>query len=159
MFAIISLLLKSSPELPCSSYSKERACNADLALIPGSGRSPGEGHGNPLQYSCLENPMDRGALWATQSMGSQNQTQLSDYAQCLPHLCPSCEAFLQGLTQRKPFMNLPDKRQLLPSSSSQLPVLSSVNPPFIVIKLFPCLPHKATSSRKINSPPPCVLIS
>ena len=37
----------------------------DIDLIPGLGRSPGEGHGNPLQYSCLENPMDRGAWWAT----------------------------------------------------------------------------------------------
>ena len=37
----------------------------DLGLIPGSGRSPGGGNGNPLQYSCLENPMDRGAWWAT----------------------------------------------------------------------------------------------
>ena len=37
----------------------------DLGLIPGSGRSPGRGHGNPLQYSCLENPMDREAWWAT----------------------------------------------------------------------------------------------
>ena len=37
----------------------------DSSPIPGSGRSPGEGHGNPLQYSCLENPMDRGAWWAT----------------------------------------------------------------------------------------------
>ena len=37
----------------------------DLALIPGWGRSPGEGNGNPLQYSCLENPMDRRAWWAT----------------------------------------------------------------------------------------------
>ena len=36
----------------------------DLAPIPGPGRSPGEGHGNPLQHSCLENPMDRGAWWA-----------------------------------------------------------------------------------------------
>ena len=35
-----------------------------MGLIPGSGRSPGEGNGNPLQYSCLENPMDRGAWWA-----------------------------------------------------------------------------------------------
>ena len=41
-------------------------CNAgDLSSILGSGRSPGEGNGNPLQYSCLENPMDRGAWWAT----------------------------------------------------------------------------------------------
>ena len=50
---------------------KESACNAgDLDLIPGLGRSPGEGNGNTLQYSCLENPMDRGA-WRLQSMGSQ----------------------------------------------------------------------------------------
>ena len=45
---------------------KESACNAgDLGLIYGSGRSPGEGKGNPLQYSCLRNPMDRGARQAT----------------------------------------------------------------------------------------------
>ena len=45
---------------------KESACNeGDLGLIPGSGRSPGEGNGNPLQYSCLENPMDGGAWQAT----------------------------------------------------------------------------------------------
>ena len=47
------------------SDSKESACNAgDLGLIPGSERSPGEGNGYPLQYSCLENAMDRRALWA-----------------------------------------------------------------------------------------------
>ena len=51
---------------PRNSINKASACNAgDLGLIPGSGRSPGEGNGNPLQYSCLENPMDRGAWWAT----------------------------------------------------------------------------------------------
>ena len=41
------------------------ANSGDTSLIPGWGRSPGEGNGNPLQYSCLENPMDRGAWWAT----------------------------------------------------------------------------------------------
>ena len=47
---------------PDGSDGKEYACNAgDTGLTPGSGRSPGEGNGNPLQYSCLENPMDRGA--------------------------------------------------------------------------------------------------
>ena len=51
---------------PGGSEVKASACNAgDLGLIPGSGRSPGEGNGNPLQYSCLENPMDGGAWWAT----------------------------------------------------------------------------------------------
>ena len=49
----------------CSLDGKESACNArDLDLIPGSGRSPGEGNGNPLQDSCLGNPMDREAWWA-----------------------------------------------------------------------------------------------
>ena len=48
------------------SDGKESACNVgDLGLIPGWGRSPEEGNGYPLQYSCLENPMDRGAWWAT----------------------------------------------------------------------------------------------
>jgi len=47
--------------LPWWLSSKESACNAeDVGLIPGSGRSPGEGSGNTLQYSCLGNPMDRG---------------------------------------------------------------------------------------------------
>ena len=49
---------------PCSSVGKEPACNAgDPGSIPGLERSPGEGNGNPLQYSCLENPKDRGAWW------------------------------------------------------------------------------------------------
>ena len=51
---------------PSGSDGKESACNAgNLGLIPGSERSPGEGNGTPLWYSCLENPMDRGAWWAT----------------------------------------------------------------------------------------------
>ena len=51
---------------PYSSVGKKSACNAgDPGSIPGSGRSLGEGNGNPLQYSCLENPMDRGAWQAT----------------------------------------------------------------------------------------------
>ena len=50
---------------PCSSVGKESACSAgDPGSIPGLGRSPGEGNGNPLQYPCLENLMDRGAWWA-----------------------------------------------------------------------------------------------
>ena len=48
----------------------------DVGLIPELGRSPGEGHGNPLQHSCLENPMDRGAWRATVHTGTKSQTQL-----------------------------------------------------------------------------------
>ena len=61
-------------DFPGDSDSKESAhSSGDLGLIPGLGRSPGEGNGNPLQYSCLENPMERGAWQATvcDPMGSQ----------------------------------------------------------------------------------------
>ena len=51
---------------PSGSDGKESACNVeDLGSIPGSGRSPGGGHGNPLQYSCLEDPVERGAWQST----------------------------------------------------------------------------------------------
>ena len=54
------------PNFSDISNDEESACNAgDLVLIPGSGRSPGEGNGYTLQYSCLENLIDRGALWVT----------------------------------------------------------------------------------------------
>ena len=57
--------------------SKESACNeGNLGLISGLGRSPRGGHGNPLQYSYLENPMDRGAWWATVHGVTKSQTRL-----------------------------------------------------------------------------------
>ena len=57
------------------SDSKESACNAgDLGLLPGFRRPPGEGNGNPLHYSCLENPMDRGAWWAIVHGVTKSQT-------------------------------------------------------------------------------------
>jgi len=54
----------------------------DLGIIPGSGRSPGGGNGNTLQYSCLENPMDGGAWQAIVHEVSESQTQLSTHAWC-----------------------------------------------------------------------------
>ena len=66
---------------PGSSDGKESACNAgDLGSIPGSGRSPGEGNGNPLQDSCLENPMDRGAWWVTVHRVAKSQAWLRTYS-------------------------------------------------------------------------------
>ena len=71
--------LMSNRGFPGGANGEKSACNVgDLGSIPGSGRSPGEGHGNPLQYSCLENPMDRGAWQATFSGVTKSQTQLSD---------------------------------------------------------------------------------
>ena len=61
------------------SDGKESACNVgDPGSVPGSGRSPGEGHGNPRQYSCLEKSMDRGALWAVVHGVPKSWTRLSD---------------------------------------------------------------------------------
>ena len=58
------------------SDGEEPAYNAgDPGSNPGSGRSPGEGNGNPLQYSCLENPMDRGAWWATWGCKESDTTE------------------------------------------------------------------------------------
>ena len=60
---------------PGGSDGKESACKAgDLGLIPGSGRYPGEGNGNPSQNFCLENSMDRGAWWATVHGAEKSQT-------------------------------------------------------------------------------------
>ena len=58
---------------------KECTCNAgDTGTVPGSGRPPGEGNDNPLQYSCLENTMDRGAWWVTVDEATKSWTELSD---------------------------------------------------------------------------------
>ena len=67
-------------EFPGGSDGKETTSNAgDLGLTPWLGRSPGGGHGNLLQYSCLENPVDRGAWWAAVHGVAKSRTQLSDF--------------------------------------------------------------------------------
>ena len=66
-------------DFPGGSDGKVSVYNVgDLSSIPRSGRSPGEGSGNPLQYYCLENPMDRGAWWATVHGVTKSRTQLSN---------------------------------------------------------------------------------
>ena len=63
------------PDFPDGSDSKASAYNVgDPGSVPGLGRSPGEGNGNPLQYFCLENPMDGGAWWATVHGVAKSQT-------------------------------------------------------------------------------------
>ena len=81
--SVFNILSQASYGLPCGSDGKKSACNAGEArnagLIPGSGRSPGVGNGNPLQYSCLENSMDRGAWWATAPGVTKSWKELSPY--------------------------------------------------------------------------------
>ena len=65
---------------PGGSEVQASACNVgDLGSISGLGRSPGERNGNPLQYSCLENPTDGGAWWATVHGVAKSRTRLSDF--------------------------------------------------------------------------------
>ena len=86
------------------SVGKESACNAgDLGLIPGLGRSPGEGNGNSLQYSCLENSMDRGAWWARVNGVTKSQTRLprkenslSSEQWNMEQLCITSQSMLKG---------------------------------------------------------------
>ena len=67
------------PDFPGGSGGKESACNVgDPGSIPGSGRSPGEGNGNPFQYSGLKSPTDRGAWWATVYGAIKSWTELSN---------------------------------------------------------------------------------
>ena len=78
-----NLLVKG---FPGGSDGKESACSAgNMGLIPGLGRSPGEGNGNPLQYSCLGNPMDGGAWQATVHGVAQSQTRLSSQSCLIPY--------------------------------------------------------------------------
>ena len=76
------MLLISKLGFPGGSVVKDTPANAgeirDIGLTPGLGRSPGGGHGNPLQYSFLENPMDRGAWQATVHRVAKSLTRLSD---------------------------------------------------------------------------------
>ena len=67
------------PSFPDGLVVKNPPANAgDMGSIPGLGRSPGEGNGNPLQYPCLENLMDRGAWWADVHGVAKSQARLSD---------------------------------------------------------------------------------
>ena len=76
---LFKMLLVPPWGFPGGSDGRESTCNAgDLGLLPGWGRSPGEGKGNPLQQSCLEKSMDRGAWWAAVHGVTKSWTQLKD---------------------------------------------------------------------------------
>ena len=97
---------------PGGSDGKVSACNAGgLGLIPGLGRSPGEGNGNPLQYSCLENPMDRGALQATAHGVADSRTRLSDFKKFF-HIISLRPKFLKQLLLKIVLFNISGRGNL-----------------------------------------------
>ena len=65
----------------------------DMGSIPGSGRSPAEGNGNPLQYSCLENPMDGGTWWATGSPWGRKELDMTERLYSLTHVSSALVIF------------------------------------------------------------------
>ena len=74
------LLVLHYMRIPLLAQMVESACNSeDPGWIPGSGRCPREGNDNPLQYSCLENPMDGGAWWATVHRVAKTRARLRDF--------------------------------------------------------------------------------
>ena len=99
---LVTIKTPSAPVswLPCWLSGKESTCNpGDMGSTPGLGRSPGEGNGNPLQCSCLENPGDGGAWWAAVYGVTQSQTRLKRLSssslsmKLLHHLVPLCLVF------------------------------------------------------------------
>ena len=84
---------------PGCSDGKESTCNVgDLGSIPATGRSPGGGHGYTLRYSCLENPMDRGAWWAAVHRVAKSQTGLRDTTSCFLPSAAICAGALYVLS-------------------------------------------------------------
>ena len=115
MFIIDELIISTWRRgFPGGSDGKSSACNVgDLGLIPGSGKSPGEGNGNPLQYSCLEGSMDGGACLAIVHGIAKSQTRLSNFTSHEegsimfdPNGCCNKVAQLGGLTQQNVFSQL-----------------------------------------------------
>ena len=117
----------------------------DLGLIPGSGRSPGEGNGNSLQYSCLENPMDQRAWWATVHGVTKSRTRLTDFMlhtwQVHQSLVPEC---LTVVAQEPVWLvELNQMRDLW---------LERTRDPGALRRLFPCFDGVISASQEIWGP-------
>ena len=78
LLLFLTLLVKVSGAFLAAQQKNSSANARDAGLTPGSGRFPGEGNGNPVQYSCWENPMDRGAWWATYSPWDRKVSDMTE---------------------------------------------------------------------------------
>ena len=125
---------------------KRSACSAgDPGSIPGLQRSPGEGDGNPLQFSCLENPMDGGAWWATVHGVVKSRTRLSAFT-LIPGAAPG---WGPGQGSADPWWSL------LPRAASGLgPVFPQRHP-----ALPGCHPHTSLGALPLSWPPLCMALS
>ena len=122
--------------LPKWRSGKESVCQCRSCRRCGLGRSPGGGNGYPLQYSCLENPMDRGAWWATVHGVAESDTP--EHA-CMRHMGP--------LEASKPFFVLPESDPPMGTASLVLTALRvtapgvAMSPPLLPLKFSGSIPH------------------
>ena len=115
---------KAYEGFPGGSVVKNLPANAGyLSSIPGSGRSPEGGNGNPLQYSCLENPMDRGAWRAPVHAIKKSRTRLSDYTTTAKHTSPTEISWLAGGHTARALVSWQIPKSLLPSTQVMLCVM------------------------------------
>ena len=112
-----------------STYQKYAGDIGDAGLIPGSGKSLGGGNGNPLQYYCLENSIDRGAWWATVHRITKRWTQLSTHAHWTP-IIPLAEMSLEVSHTKAELLTAEREKVLAESSISLIKFLSSENSQF-----------------------------
>ena len=128
--SLVSAQALECGDFPCSSVGEDSACSAgDLGSVLGSGTSPGVGNGNPLQYSCLANPMDRGA-WraAVHGVARVGHNLATSHASPQPEcgLCINCCA--HGLTCLHGMWNLPGPG-IIPTSPSLAGGFPTIGPP------------------------------
>ena len=135
-------LLSNSPDIKClgspgGSDGKASACNVgDPALIPELGRSPGEGNGNPLQYSCLENPMNGGAWQVTVHGVPKSRTWLSDFTFTFFHAPGTCLG-----------------RFWQPPCNCRLPSAWNASPPDLKVPFHPSLTIRCHLIQTLLCPP------
>ena len=130
MSLLFNMLFRLVMSFSGDSDGKASAYNAgDPGSIPGSGKSPGEGNGNPFQYSCLENPMDRGAWWATVHGVAKSQTRLSDFTHTHTHTHRLVIAFLpRSKCLLIPWLQSPSAQILEPRQKIKSLTVSIVSP-------------------------------
>ena len=155
-------LLLSFPR-GCSEVKVSAGNTGDPGLIPGSGRSTGEGNGNPLQDSCLENPMDREAWWATVHGVAKSRTRLSNFTSLLTFflpptyfLPPSLSPFLPSLPFSLPSSSLVPLWASGPHLYRFCPFLFTVQATLPPSLPSPTPPHPS-SPHRTDFPVPCAI--
>ena len=138
IYFILYPMMRKYWVFPAGASGRESSCNEDVSLIPESERFPGKGNDNPLQYFCLEHPMDRGVWWATVHGVTKSCTRLSNwvYMKVLLFIC--CSSY-SNLATGNPFRLVPMTFAKIPSLKIFLFAPSLLSFPFssLPLSFFP----------------------